>query len=31
LNINDFDIDEATEEVICCPAVRQPESSEHDK
>ena len=31
LNIDDFDIDEKTEEVICCPAGHQPESSVHDK
>jgi len=31
LNIDDFDIDEETEEVICCPAGHQPESSVHDK
>jgi len=30
LNIDDFDIDEATEEVICCPAGHQPQSSAHD-
>jgi hypothetical protein len=30
LNIDDFDIDEATEEVICCPAGHQPQSSVHD-
>jgi hypothetical protein len=30
LNIDDFDIDEATEEVICCPAGHQPRSSVHD-
>ncbi len=31
LNIDDFDIDEKTEEVICCPAGHQPESSVLDK
>jgi len=31
LNIDDFDIDEKTEEVICCPAGHQPVSSVHDK
>ena len=31
LNIDDFDIDEQTEEVLCCPAGHQPESSVHDK
>jgi hypothetical protein len=31
LNIDDFDIDEATEEVLCCPAGHPPESSVHDK
>jgi hypothetical protein len=30
LNIDDFDIDEATEEVICCPAGHQPQSSVYD-
>ena len=30
LNIDDFDVDEATEEVICCPAGHKPQSSEHD-
>ena len=30
LNIDDFDIDEETEEVLCCPAGHQPESSVHD-
>ena len=30
LNIDDFNIDEATEEVICCPAGHKPESSEHN-
>ena len=31
LNIDDFDIDEESEEVVCCPAGHQPESSVHDK
>jgi hypothetical protein len=31
LNIDDFDIDETTEEVICCPAGHAPQSSVHDK
>ena len=31
LNIDDFDIDERTEEVLCCPAGHKPESSIHDK
>jgi hypothetical protein len=31
LNIDDFDIDEATEEVVCCPAGHTPQSSVHDK
>ena len=30
LNIDDFNVDEATEEVICCPAGHQPQSSEHN-
>jgi hypothetical protein len=30
LNIDDFDIDEQSEEVLCCPAGHQPESSVHD-
>jgi len=30
LNIDDFDVDEATEEVICCPAGHKPQSSEHN-
>ncbi len=30
LNIDDFNVDEASEEVICCPAGHQPESSVHD-
>jgi hypothetical protein len=31
LNIDDFDIDEQTEEVVCCPAGHKPVSSEHDR
>ena len=31
LNIDDFDMDETTEEVICCPAGHTPQSSVHDK
>lgn len=30
LNIDDFDIDEQTEEVVCCPAGFEPQSSVHD-
>ena len=30
LNIDDFDVDETTEEVACCPAGHAPESSEHN-
>ena len=30
LNIDDFDVDEATEEVICCPAGHPPQSSVRD-
>lgn len=30
LSIDDFDIDERTEEVICCPAGHEPESSAHN-
>ncbi len=30
LNIDDFDVDEITEEVVCCPAGHAPESSEHN-
>jgi hypothetical protein len=30
LNIDDFDVDETTEEVACCPAGYQPQSSEHN-
>jgi hypothetical protein len=30
LNIDDFNVDEATEEVICCPAGHKPQSSEHN-
>ena len=29
LTIDDFNVDEVTEEVVCCPAGHQPESSEH--
>jgi len=31
LNVDDFDIDEETEEVACCPAGHKPASSIHDK
>ena len=31
LNVDDFNIDENTEEVICCPAGHKPVSSIHDK
>jgi hypothetical protein len=31
LNVDDFDIDEQTEEVVCCPAGHKPVSSIHDK
>lgn len=30
LTIDDFNIDEATEQVVCCPAGHAPTSSEHD-
>ena len=30
LNIDDFDIDEQSEEVVCCPAGHKPQSSEHN-
>ncbi len=30
LNIDDFDVDDATEKVICCPAGHKPQSSEHN-
>jgi len=30
LNIDDFDIDEQSEEVVCCPAGHEPQSSEHN-
>lgn len=30
LTIDDFNIDESTEQVVCCPAGHQPVSSEHD-
>ena len=29
LNIDDFSVDETSEEVICCPAGHEPQSSEH--
>jgi len=31
LNIDDFDVDEQTEEVVCCPAGYKPASSVHDE
>jgi len=31
LNVDDFDIDEETEQVVCCPAGHKPASSIHDK
>jgi len=31
LNIDDFNVDEQTEEVVCCPAGHQPASSIHSK
>jgi len=31
LNVDDFDIDEETEEVVCCPTGHKPASSIHDK
>jgi hypothetical protein len=31
LDIDDFNIDEETEEVVCCPAGHKPQSSEHNK
>ena len=31
LNIDDFNIDEASEQVVCCPAGHEPLSSEHDR
>jgi len=31
LNIDDFDVDEQTEEVVCCPAGHKPVSSVHDQ
>jgi len=31
LNIDDFDVDDATEEVIRCPAGHKPQSSEHNR
>jgi len=30
LNVDDFNIDEETEEVVCCPAGHEPESSKHN-
>jgi len=30
LNIDDFNVDESSEEVICCPAGHKPQSSEHN-
>jgi hypothetical protein len=30
LNVDDFDIDEQSEEVVCCPASHEPQSSEHN-
>jgi len=30
LNIDDFNVDESTEEVICCPAGHKPQSSKHN-
>jgi hypothetical protein len=30
LNIDDFNVDEATEEIVCCPAGHKPQSSEHN-
>jgi len=30
LNIDDFNVDETTEEVFCCPAGHKPQSSEHN-
>ena len=31
LNIDDFNVDEDSEEVVCCPAGHNPESSVHDR
>ena len=31
LNIDDFDVDDDTEVVVCCPAGHQPQYSEHNK
>ena len=31
LNVDDFNVDEQTEEVVCCPAGHKPASSIHDK
>ncbi len=30
LNIDDFDVDETTEEIVCCPAGHKPQSSEYN-
>jgi len=30
LNIDDFDVDDTTEKIVCCPAGHQPQSSEHN-
>ena len=30
MNVDDFDIDEQSEEVVCCPAGHEPQSSEHN-
>ncbi len=30
LNVDDFDIDEQSEEVVCCPAGHEPQSSEYN-
>ena len=30
LNVDDFDIDEQSEEVVCCPSSHEPQSSEHN-
>ena len=31
LNIDDFNVDDDSEEVVCCPAGHKPQSSEHNK
>lgn len=31
LNIDDFNVDDETEEVVCCPAGHPPQSSEHNR